>query len=267
LALDRTIAARELGFTAPTGNSMDATSDRDFLVEFLQVLSLIALHASRFAEEITLFAAAEFGFISLPEAFSTGSSAMPQKKNPDLTELVRGRAGRIVGAATAVQVQLKGLPLAYNKDLQDMQPPLFDAVTALLPMLDLLAPFTQHLSFNLKTLEKAAQSGFLNAMAAATYLANRGIPFRTAHHVIGQAVRLALDKGCELDGLSLEELRQLSPAFDQDFYSSITLQATIDCHDVIGGTARARVREALSAARTRLASPITMELETVSASS
>jgi argininosuccinate lyase len=164
-------------------------------------------------------------------------------------------------------VQLKGLPLAYNKDLQDMQPPLFDAVTALLPMLDLLAPFTQHLSFNLKTLEKAAQSGFLNAMAAATYLANRGIPFRTAHHVIGQAVRLALDKGCELDGLSLEELRQLSPAFDQDFYSSITLQATIDCHDVIGGTACARVREALSAARTRLASRITMELETVSASS
>jgi argininosuccinate lyase len=267
LALDRTIAARELGFTAPTGNSMDATSDRDFLVEFLQALSLIALHASRFAEEITLFATAEFGCIALPEAFSTGSSAMPQKKNPDLTELVRGRAGRIVGAATAVQMQLKGLPLAYNKDLQDMQPPLFDAVTALLPMLDLLAHFTYHLNFNLQTMKKAAQSGFLNAMAAATYLANRGIPFRTAHHVIGQAVRLALDKGCELDGLSLEELHQLSPAFDQDFYSSITLQATIDCHDVIGGTARARVRDALSAARTRLASPITMELETVSASS
>jgi argininosuccinate lyase len=267
LAVDRTIAARELGFTAPTANSIDATSDRDFLVEFLQALSLIALHASRFAEEITLFATAEFGFIALPEAFSTGSSAMPQKKNPDLTELVRGRAGRIVGAATAVQMQLKGLPLAYNKDLQDMQPPLFDAVTALLPMLDLLAYFTQHLSLNLQMTEKAAQSGFLNAMAAATYLANRGIPFRTAHHVIGQAVRLALDKGCELDGLSLEELHQLSPAFDQDFYSSITLEATIDCHDVIGGTARARVRNALSAARTRLAAPATMELETVSASS
>jgi argininosuccinate lyase len=267
LALDRTIAARELGFTAPTANSMDATSDRDFLVEFLQALSLIALHASRFAEEITLFATAEFGFIALPEAFSTGSSAMPQKKNPDLTELVRGRASRIVGAATAVQMQLKGLPLAYNKDLQDMQPPLFDSVTAMLPMLDLLAHFTQHLSFNLQTMKKAAQSGFLNAMAAATYLSNRGIPFRSAHHVIGQAVRLALDKGCELDGLSLEELRDLSPAFDQGFYSSITLDATIDCHDVIGGTARARVREALSAARTRLASPITMELETVSASS
>jgi argininosuccinate lyase len=267
LSLDRTIAARELGFAAPTANSMDATSDRDFLVEFLQALSLIALHASRFAEEITLFATAEFGFIALPEAFSTGSSAMPQKKNPDLTELVRGRAGRVIGTATAVQMQLKGLPLAYNKDLQEMQPSLFDGVTSLLPMLDLLVNFTQQISFHLQVMEKAAQSGYLNAMAAATYLAHRGIPFRTAHHIVGQAVRLAVDKGCELEGLSLDELRQLSPAFDQDFYSSITLEATIDCHDVIGGTARARVRQALSAARARLASPATMELETISASS
>jgi argininosuccinate lyase len=267
LALDRTIAARELRFTAPTANSMDATSDRDFLVEFLQALSLVALHASRFAEEITLFATAEFGFIALPEAFSTGSSAMPQKKNPDLTELVRGRAGRVVGAATAVQIQLKGLPLAYNKDLQDMQPPLFEAVTSLLPMLDLLANFMPRMSFHLQTMEKTGHSGYLNAMAAATYLARRGVPFRTAHHIVGQAVRLALEKGCELDGLSLEELRQLSPAFDEDFFASITLEATIDCHDVIGGTARARVHEAVRAAKTRLASAATMELETISASS
>ena len=267
LALDRTIAARELGFTASTANSMDATSDRDFLVEFLQALSVVALHASRFAEEITLFATAEFGFIVLPEAFSTGSSAMPQKKNPDFTELVRGRAGRILGAATAVQLQLKGLPLAYNKDLQDMQPSLFEAVTSLLPMLDLLASFTQHITFNLQAMENAARSGFLNAMAAATYLAHRGIPFRTAHHIVGQGVRLALDKGCELDGLSLDELRQLSPAFDPDFYASITLEATIDCHDVSGGTARARVRQALSEAKARLAASNPLQLETVSASS
>jgi len=253
LALDRTLAARELGFTSPTSNSMDATSDRDFLIEFLQSLSIIALHGSRFAEEITLFATAEFGFVILPEAFSTGSSAMPQKKNPDLTELVRGRSGRIHAAAQAVTMQLKGLPLAYNKDLQEMQPALFDATAGLLPMLDLLARFTQVLGFRTDRMEAAAQSGFLNAMAAATYLAHRGVPFRRAHHIVGEAVRLALDKGCELDGLTLAELQQLSPAFAQDFYASITLTATLDCHDVIGGTARARVHTAVADAKLRLA--------------
>jgi argininosuccinate lyase len=255
LALDRTIAARELGFTAPTANSMDATSDRDFLVEFLQALSTIALHTSRFAEEITLFATAEFGFVTLPESFSTGSSAMPQKMNPDLTELVRGRTGRIHGAVAAVTMQLKGLPLAYNKDLQEMQPVLFDTVAGLLPLLDLLPRFTQQLKFRLETMEEAATSGFLNAMAAATYLSHRGVPFRRAHHIIGEAVRLALDKACELDGLSLEDLRQLSPAFAEDFYASITLAATVDCHDVIGGTARARVHEAVASAKARLIAP------------
>ena len=252
LALDRTLAAHELGFAAPTGNSMDATSDRDFLIEFLQALSLIALHASRFAEEITLFATAEFGFVTLPEAFSTGSSAMPQKKNPDLTELVRGRAGRITAAAQAATMQMKGLPLAYNKDLQEMQPPLFEATASLLPMLDLLARFTATLTFCLDRMQAASQSGFLNAMAAATYLAQRGVPFRRAHHIIGEAVRLALDKGCELDGVTLHELQQLSPAFDQDFYASITLTATLDCHDVFGGTARARVHAAVAEAKQRL---------------
>jgi argininosuccinate lyase len=271
LALDRTIAARELGFTAPTANSMDATSDRDFLVEFLQALSTIALHTSRFAEEITLFATAEFGFVTLPESFSTGSSAMPQKMNPDLTELVRGRTGRIHGAVAAVTMQLKGLPLAYNKDLQEMQPVLFETVAGLLPLLDLLPSFTQKLKFRLEAMEKAAASGFLNAMAAATYLSHRGVPFRRAHHIIGEAVRLALDKGCELDGLSLDELRQLSPAFAEDFYASITLAATVDCHDVIGGTARARVHEAVASAKTRLTATPTLsrdrELEAAGARS
>jgi argininosuccinate lyase len=267
LALDRTIASQELGFTAPTANSMDATSDRDFLIEFLQALSIIALHTSRFAEEITLFATAEFGFVVLPESFSTGSSAMPQKMNPDLTELVRGRTGRIVGAAQAVTMQLKGLPLAYNKDLQEMQPSLFDAVAGLLPMLELLASFTQQLKFRLERLEKAAQSGFLNAMAAATYLSHRGVPFRRAHHIIGEAVRLALDKGCELDGLPLDQLRTLSPAFGEDFYTSITLAATVDCHDVIGGTARARVHEAVASAKARLTANPVSELEVAGARS
>jgi argininosuccinate lyase len=267
LALDRTIASRELGFTAPTANSMDATSDRDFVVEFLQALSTIALHTSRFAEEITLFATAEFGFVALPETFSTGSSAMPQKMNPDLTELVRGRTGRILAAAAAVTMQLKGLPLAYNKDLQEMQPSLFDSVNGLLPMLELLAAFTQRLSFRLERMENAAQTGFLNAMVAATYLSHRGVPFRRAHHIIGEAVRLALDKGCELDGLTLEELHHLSPAFAEDFYASITLTATLDCHDVIGGTARVRVREALASAKARLAALPVPELEVAGAHS
>ncbi len=222
---------------------------------------------SRFAEEITLFATAEFGFITLPESFSTGSSAMPQKMNPDLTELVRGRTGRIQGAVTAVTMQLKGLPLAYNKDLQEMQLPLFESVEGLLTILELLSPFTHKLSFRLQVMENAAESGFLNAMAAATYLSHRGVPFRRAHHIIGEAVRRALDKGCELDGLTLEELRQLSPAFAEDFYSSITLAATVDCHDVIGGTARARVREALTSAKARLSFEVTPLMEVAGAHS
>jgi len=192
---------------------------------------------------------------------------MPQKMNPDLTELIRGRTGRIVGATQAVTIQLKGLPLAYNKDLQEMQPVLFDAVAGLLPMLELLAPFTQQLRFRLEHMEKAAQSGFLNAMAAATYLSHRGVPFRRAHHIIGEAVRLALDKGCELEGLPLGELQKLSPAFGEDFYASITLAATVDCHDVIGGTARARVREAVASARARLSAHPVPELETAGARS
>ena len=252
LKLDRTIAARELGFAGPTANSMDATSDRDFAVEFLQVLTLIALHASRFAEEITLFATAEFGFVELPEAFSTGSSAMPQKKNPDLTELVRAKVARINGAAQTITMLLKGLPLAYNKDLQESQEPLFSASDAAERMVALLSRFTAALRFNKVRMRSACESGYLNAMAAATYLVHKGVPFRKAHEKIGQAVRYGLEKGCELDGLTLEELQQFGTEFEADFFSSITLDATVNCHDVIGGTAVTRVREALAAQEARL---------------
>src|ERR1035438_9324875 len=193
LALDRTIAARELSFTAPTANSIDATSDRDFVLEYLQGLTFVGLHLSRFAEEITLFATAEFRFVTLPEAFSTGSSAMPQKKNPDLTELIRAKVGRIHGAAEAVTLQLKGLPLAYNKDMQETQEPAF-SVEFVAPMLALIARFTAALQFNRERMSAAAESGYLNAMAAATYLVHKGVPFRTAHEKIGNAVRLAIDK-------------------------------------------------------------------------
>ncbi len=252
LKLDRTIAARELGFCGPTANSMDATSDRDFALEFLQALTLVALHASRFAEEITLYATAEFGFVELPEAFSTGSSAMPQKKNPDLTELVRAKVARINGAAQTVTMLLKGLPLAYNKDLQESQEPLFSAADAAERMTALLARFTAALRFNTARMRSACETGFLNAMAAATYLVHKGVPFRKAHEKIGLAVRYGLEKGCELDGLTLDELKQFGPEFEADFFSSITLDATVNCHDVIGGTAVGRVREALAAQEQRL---------------
>ncbi len=251
LKLDRTIAARELGFTGPTPNSMDATSDRDFVLEYLQALTMVGLHLSRFAEEITLFATAEFGFVILPEAFSTGSSAMPQKKNPDLTELLRGKVGRIHAAAEAVTLQLKGLPLAYNKDMQETQEPAFQ-VEFVPQMLALVARFTAALNFNFARMRDAAQSGYLNAMAAATYLVHKGIPFRTAHEKIGNAVRYGLEKGVELGDLSLEELRKFGTEFDEDFFAAVTVEATLDCHDVIGGTARAQVRIALIEAKARI---------------
>ena len=252
LALDRSIAAKELGFTAPTANSMDATSDRDFVLEYLHALTLLALHASRFAEEITLFSTAEFGFVDLPEAFSTGSSAMPQKKNPDLTELVRAKVGRVNGAAQAVTLQLKGLPLAYNKDMQETQEPVFAATSAMHITVYLLAKFTTALKFREDRMRAACESGFLNAMAAATYLVYKGVPFRKAHEKIGNAVRYCLDKGCELNDLSLDELKQFGSEFEADFFAAITLEATLDCHDVVGGTARHRVREALSDAEARV---------------
>jgi argininosuccinate lyase len=254
LALDRAIAAEALGFSGPTPNSMDATSDRDFMLDFTQALSTLGIHISRFAEEITLHATAEFGFIDLPEAFSTGSSAMPQKKNPDLTELIRGKSARLVGAATTLAVLIKGLPLAYNKDLQEGQEPVFDAADTIAGMLSVLPAFTSSLKFRFDRMKSAATTGYLNAMAAATYLSNKGVPFRKAHEIVGNAVRLGLETQRELDALTLPELQQLSPVFADDFFAAISLEATLDCHDVIGGTARHRVAQALASARMRFAS-------------
>ncbi len=252
LALDRTIAARELGFNAPTPNSMDATSDRDFMLDFTQALSTLGLHISRFAEELTLYSTAEFGFLDLPEAFSTGSSAMPQKKNPDLTELIRGKSGRLLGASVTLSTLIKGLPLAYNKDLQEGQEPIFDAAGTIRGMLAVLPAFTASLKFRFDRMKTAAETGYLNAMAAATYLSNKGVPFRKAHEIIGNAVRLGLETGRELNQLALTELQGLSDQFAEDFFAAITLEATLDCHDVIGGTARQRVRIALEEARQRI---------------
>jgi argininosuccinate lyase len=177
---------------------------------------------------------------------------MPQKKNPDLTELIRAKVGRIHGAAEAVTLLLKGLPLSYNKDMQETQEPAF-AVEFVPQMLRLVARFTAALQFNRERMNEAAQSGYLNAMAAATYLVHKGVPFRTAHEKIGNAVRFAIEKGVELNALSLDELRQFGEEFEEDFFAAVTLMATLDCHNVTGGTARERVREALVAATARIA--------------
>jgi argininosuccinate lyase len=252
LALDRTIAAHALNFDAPTPNSMDATSDRDFMLDFTQCLATLGIHISRFAEELTLYSTAEFGFLDLPETFSTGSSAMPQKKNPDLTELIRGKSARLQGASVALAILMKGLPLAYNKDLQEGQEQVFDAADTIIGILSVLPGFTRSLRFRFDRMKAAATTGYLNAMAAATYLSNKGVPFRKAHEIIGNAVRLGLESGRELNDLKLEELRALSDAFTDDFFAAITLEATLDCHDVVGGTARARVASALAASKQKL---------------
>jgi argininosuccinate lyase len=177
---------------------------------------------------------------------------MPQKKNPDLLELVRGKCGRIVGSATALTITMKGLPLAYNKDMQETQQPVFEVADTLEGVLALLPAFTAALSFRHDRMLIAAQTGFLNAMAAATYLVHKGVPFRKAHEKIGNAVRYCLDKGCELGDLSLYELRQFGDEFGEDFFAAVTIQATLDCHDVIGGTARARVHAALRETEARV---------------
>jgi argininosuccinate lyase len=245
--------AEQLAFEAPTSNSLDATTDRDFVLEFVHVLLLLSLHLSRWAEEMLLFSTQEYGFVILPEKYSTGSSAMPQKKNADLLELARGKAGRIAGDFNALVLVLKGLPLAYNKDLQETQEPLFDAAETILALLPLVAGWMQEVEFNYTRMQESAQSGSLNAWAAATYLAEYGIPFRLAHEKVGNAVRLCLQKGCELQELTLEELRQFSPEFEQDIYARLSVESVLALHDVHGGTAPARVKQAIATGKRKLA--------------
>jgi argininosuccinate lyase len=254
LSLDRSLMASNLDFDGATANSIDATSDRDFVLELVNALSLLALHLSRWAEEMILFSSQEYGFLALPEAYSTGSSAMPQKKNPDLLELVRGKSGRILGNAISLMVAVKGLPLAYNKDLQETQEPVFNSSDTLLQMLPLVAGWMKAVIFNHERMQQAAQSGFMNAWAGATYLVKRGVPSRLAHERIGKAVQLCIERNCELQDLPLEELRALSPAFDQDFYESLKLASVLALHDVPGGTSSSRVRQAINATRKRIES-------------
>jgi argininosuccinate lyase len=252
LPLDRRTLAVGLEFDAPTANSIDATSDRDFVLEFVNTLSLLALHLSRWAEEMILFSTQEFGFIHLPEAYSTGSSAMPQKKNPDLLELTRGKAARVIGNATALMITVKGLPLAYNKDLQETQEPLFDSAETLLALVPLATGFMKAVEFDHERMQQAAQSGFMNAWAAATYLVQRGVPSRLAHEQVGRLVQKCMESACELQDLPLEELRSVNALFDQDLYTCLTLESVLAIHDVPGGTAPARVRQAITEAKRKI---------------
>jgi argininosuccinate lyase len=252
LPLDRAFIAEELDFTAPTANSMDATSDRDFAIEFVQALSFVALHLSRWAEEFILFSTTEFGFVKLPEQYSTGSSAMPQKKNPDALELIRGKAGKVYAEATALFIGVKGLPLAYNKDMQETQQPVFAAAQQVSRMLRVATGFMTTVEFKYDRMQQAASCGFMNAQAAAAHLVRQGVPFRRAHEFIGKAVRLCVEQSCELEQLSKEDYALCGIQADEPFYQALTLKEVLVIHNVPGGTAPARVRESLQTAKEKL---------------
>jgi argininosuccinate lyase len=252
--LDRAFLAEALGFAGPTANSMDATSDRDFAIEFVQTLSMVGIHLSRWAEEMILFSTQEYGFLLLPEQYATGSSAMPQKKNPDALELIRGKSAGLLASATQLTVTLKGLPLAYNKDMQETQMPIFSSADQCSAMLRVATGFVSAVGFNFERMRAAASTGFMNAMAAAGYLVRQGTPFRTAHEQIGAAVQLCVKKGCELQDLTPEEFQSCGSTADEEFYKALALDAVLACHDVPGGTAPDYVKKAIAEAKERLVS-------------
>lgn len=232
--LDRDYTAGLLGFDGPTLNSMDSVSDRDYLIELLSALSIIMMHLSRLSEEIIIWNSNEYGFIELDDAYSTGSSIMPQKKNPDIAELVRGKTGRVYGALMSLLTTMKGLPLAYNKDMQEDKELTFDAIDTVKGCLALSSEMLSTMKFNRDVLESSAKKGFTNATDAADYLVNKGIPFRDAHSIIGRLVLTCIDKGISLDELSLDEYKSICPAFEEDIYEAISLTACVNKRNTIG---------------------------------
>jgi len=250
--IDRETLAQDLGFPEVSRNSIDAVSDRDFALEFLAAASITMMHCSRLGEEIILWATTEFGFVDLPEAYSTGSSLMPQKKNPDVAELARGKTGRVFGDLVALLTTMKGLPLSYNRDLQEDKERVFDAVDTLRETLYVLAPLIRGLAVDVERMRRATEEGFLNATDAADYLVGKGLPFRQAHEVIGKVVRYCLEKKKQLAQLSVDELRRYSPLFEKDFGDFIGLDASLKRRGLIGGTAPDQVRKAVQAARAAL---------------
>jgi argininosuccinate lyase len=252
--IDRDRVARELGFDGLCGNSLDAVSDRDFAVEFAAAAALVMLHLSRFAEELVLWASPRFGFVTLADRFCTGSSIMPQKKNPDVPELVRGKSGRVVGAAVSLLVLMKGQPLAYNKDNQEDKEPLFDVVDTLADTLAVMADLVASgIRVDAARMRAAAREGFATATDLADYLVRKGIAFRDAHEAVARAVRHAEARGADLADLPLAELREFAPAIGDDVYAVLTLEGSVASRDHPGGTAPAQVRNAVAAARAALA--------------
>lgn len=251
--IDRHGVAAALGFARPTRNSLDAVSDRDFVVEFLAAASLLMMHLSRLSEEIVLWSTAEFGFVTIDDAYATGSSMMPQKKNAPVAELTRGKTGRVYGHLLGLLTTLKGLPLAYNQDLQEDKEGFFDTVDTVTATLRIYAEMMRTLTVNEAAMRRAAQGGFMTATDLADYLARRGLPFRQAHEAVGRLVRFCTAEGKELADLTLDEMRRFSPLFDEGALHVVTPQAAVAARNVYGGPAPEQVKARLAEARLRLA--------------
>ena len=250
--IDREYTAKLLGFDSVAENSLDAVSDRDFAMEFCAAASMLMTHLSRFSEELILWASAQFDFVDIPDSFCTGSSIMPQKKNPDVPELVRGKVGRVNGHLISLLTLMKGQPLAYNKDNQEDKEPLFDVIDTLRGSLKVYADMMAALTIKRDNMERAALQGFSTATDLADYLVRQGVPFRDAHEVVGKAVRLGVDTGRDLAEMDLKELQQFSAAIGEDVFEVLTLQGSVAARDHIGGTAPAQVRAAVTRARQRI---------------
>ncbi len=250
--IDRHYTAELLGFDRPSENSLDSVSDRDFAIEFSAAAALIMMHLSRFSEELIIWSSAQFGFVELSDSFCTGSSIMPQKKNPDVPELIRGKSGRIFGHLMALLTLMKGQPLAYNKDNQEDKEPLFDTVDNLKGSLKVFADMIPAISCRHDAMRSAAMQGFATATDLADYLVRKGLPFRDAHEVVGTAVAKCVEKGCDLADLELAELQEFSDSIEQDVFDYLTLEGSVAARDHIGGTAPNQVRAAIARARSTL---------------
>lgn len=250
--IDREAVAAELGFAGVSANSLDAVSDRDFAIEFTSVCSLLMVHLSRLAEDLIIYCSTEFGFITLSDAVSSGSSLMPQKKNPDALELLRGKSGRVFGHNMSLLAMMKGLPLAYNKDMQEDKEAVFDTVDTVKISLRAAAIVVENAVVNEERTREAATKGYLNATELADYLVKKGVPFRTAHEAVGRGVLFAIDEGKELNDLSVDELKQFAVEIGDDVSDALSLDSTLSAKSTIGGTSPVRVTEALKTARTYL---------------
>ncbi|MFW6081852.1 MAG: argininosuccinate lyase [Desulfosalsimonas sp.] len=250
--LDRRYTAQLLGFSKVSENSMDAVADRDFMIEFMSACSMCMMHLSRLSEELVIWSSAEFDFVELPDAFCTGSSIMPQKKNPDIPELVRGKSGRVFSGLMQLLILMKSLPLAYNRDMQEDKLPVMDAAETLKSCLDVYTRMIPHIQINSDATGKAAEEGFQNATDMADYLVSKGMSFRQAHACVGKAVAYALDRGKELHELDLEELRGFSKTIDEDIYKSLSVTEMIERRRVYGGTAGSNVAASVERAKKKL---------------